>query len=125
MVYWKPSPWPRDGGRRALFGRRRKKSQKEEPDTRELLRGSGQAEANPLTQRFDLEEERETELFEQNPTSATSGVEPDAEKTRIFSDSPTGGPASSDRLADPPAGWLLVVEGPGTRPGAAHPGELR
>jgi hypothetical protein len=97
-----------------MFGRKKPGN---EPETR-IQGGSRSSGApNPLAQRFPAEDESPTVDLSQKASTAPPqprkpSISSDTE-TRILSATEEDDTTSTNRMDDPPAGWLVVLEGPG------------
>ena len=93
--------------------KKRKKNVQEPPTGDWLSDQPSVGGRNPLTKRFETSDETETAFLQENrdqvaEAHATSKISVDGE-TRIF-ESRDDRP---DSMSNPPAGWLVVVRGPG------------
>jgi hypothetical protein len=103
------SPEPARDGAREDARSRSANGQHDEPDTRDMLTRPSASSSNPLSHRFDVEEERATRILSGAPGDSPG----EHDRTRILSHGNESRAVSSDRMEDPPAGWLVVIEGPG------------
>lgn len=98
----------------------------EEPDTKPPIRGPRAAPPqSPLSRRFQTEDDKPTRVLAESATPPlVAPPRPAAARPAPRDDAPTrimggGSPASADAgtatdpMADPPAGWLVVIDGPG------------